>query len=97
LTERYRAIVTFIASIAVGKMGYYSPFLLVGAVVSAVAGALMYSLDVDTSLGKQIGYQILLGTGVGLVVQIPPIVAGAVSSNADKSVALGAVLGKLLP
>ncbi|XXH01870.1 hypothetical protein Hte_008232 [Hypoxylon texense] len=86
------SIVTFVSSVLFGKFGRYSPFLLIGAAISAVAGGLIYTLDVDTGLGKQIGYQILLGTGVGIVVQIPPIIAGAVSSNEDKAIALGAVL-----
>ncbi|CAJ2506364.1 Uu.00g004940.m01.CDS01 [Anthostomella pinea] len=86
------SIVTFISSVGFGKIGKYSPFLLAGAALSTVAGGLIYSFDVDTSLGKQIGYQILLGTGVGLVVQIPPIIAGTVSANADKAIALGIVL-----
>jgi len=66
---------------------------LVGAAISTVAGGLLYTLDVDSSLGKEIGYQILLGLGVGTVVQIPPIVAGVVNKNADKAVGLGNVLG----
>ncbi|KAI1500607.1 putative MFS transporter [Biscogniauxia marginata] len=86
------SIVTFISSVAFGKIGRYSPFLLVGAALSAVAGGLIYTFGVDTGLGEQIGYQILLGAGVGLVVQIPPIVAGVVSANEDKTIALGAVL-----
>ncbi|CAM1500831.1 Fc.00g099930.m01.CDS01 [Cosmosporella sp. VM-42] len=86
------SIVTFISSVALGKVRKYNLLLLVGAAISAISGGLIYTFDVDTSLGKQIGYQILLGTGVGLVVQVPPIVAGAVSSDADKAIALSAVL-----
>lgn len=96
-TNTVKAIATLISSVAFGKIGRYSPFLFVGAAISAVGGGLIYTLDVDTGLGKQIGYQILLGAGVGVVVQIAPIIAGAVSSDEDKAIALGAVLGKLLP
>ncbi|KAI3321949.1 MFS general substrate transporter [Xylariaceae sp. AK1471] len=82
------------ASIAVGKSGKYSIFMAVGAAISAVAGGLIYTLDVDTDLGKQIGYQILLGLGIGLVIQIPPIVAGVVNNNADKAIGLGALINE---
>ncbi|KAI1146866.1 putative gliotoxin efflux pump [Nemania diffusa] len=86
------SIFSFVASIAVGKYGKYTLFMLVGAAISAVAGGLIYSFDIDTDLGKQIGYQILLGLGIGSVIQIPPIAAGIVNNNADKAIGLGAVL-----
>jgi hypothetical protein len=85
-----------VSSVAVGKLGYYQPFLVVGSAISAAAGGLIYTFDVDTGLGKQIGYQALLGLGVGLVVQIPPIVAGAVNSDGDKAIALGVVLSEFI-
>lgn len=96
LANNLKAIVTFISSVLFGKFGRYSPFLFIGAAISAVAGGLIYTFDVDTGLGKQIGYQIILGVGIGIVVQIPPIIAGVVSSNEDKAIALGAVLGESL-
>ncbi|KAI8627398.1 putative gliotoxin efflux pump [Xylariaceae sp. FL1651] len=86
------SVFTFIGSIAVGKYGKYTLFELVGAAIAAVAGGLIYTLDVDTNLGKQIGYQLLLGIGIGWIVQIPPIVAGVVNKNADKALGLAAML-----
>ncbi|KAJ8106107.1 hypothetical protein ONZ43_g7175 [Nemania bipapillata] len=86
------SLFSFVASIAVGKYGKYTLFMLVGAAISAVAGGLIYTFDIETDIGKQIGYQILLGLGIGLVIQIPPIVAGIVNNNADKAIGLGAVL-----
>ncbi|KAF2969875.1 hypothetical protein GQX73_g3712 [Xylaria multiplex] len=86
------SVFSFFASVVIGKYGKYTLFEIVGAAIAAVAGGLIYTLDIDTSLGKQVGYQILLGLGIGLVAQIPPIVAGVVNTNADKAVGLGAVL-----
>ena len=77
------------------KYGYYQPYFIVGAAITAVSGGLVYTLDIDTSVGKQAGYQILMGLGTGLVLQIPPIVAGVVTSNADKAIGLAAVLSEL--
>ncbi|KAI0536899.1 hypothetical protein GGR58DRAFT_527907 [Xylaria digitata] len=90
------SVFSFFASAAIGKYGKYTLFEIVSAAIAAVAGGLIYTLDIETSLGKQIGYQILLGLGIGLVAQIPPIVAGVVNTNADKAVGLGAVLGETI-
>ncbi|KAI1160270.1 putative gliotoxin efflux pump [Nemania serpens] len=83
---------SFIGSVVIGKYGKYTLFEVLGAAIATIAGGLIYTLDVDTSLGKQIGYQLLLGVGVGWVVQIPPIVAGIVNTNADKAIGLAAIL-----
>ncbi|TRX92880.1 hypothetical protein FHL15_006286 [Xylaria flabelliformis] len=86
------SVFSLVGAVAVGKYGKYSLFMLFGSVVTTIAGGLIYTFDVDTGIGKQIGYQILLGLGVGPVIQIPPIVAGIVNKNADKPLGLGAVL-----
>lgn len=77
------------------KFGYYQPYFIVGAILTAVAGGLVYTFELDTSIGRQLGYQLLMGFGTGLVLQIPPVVAGLVTSNADKAVGLGVVLSEL--
>ncbi|KAI3337519.1 putative gliotoxin efflux pump [Xylariaceae sp. AK1471] len=86
------SVFSLVGAVAVGKYGRYSLFMLFGSVVTTIAGGLIYTFDVNTGIGKQIGYQILLGFGVGPVIQIPPIVAGIVNKNADKPLGLGAVL-----
>lgn len=74
------------------KYGYYQPYLIVGATLAIISGGLTYSLDVDTGIGKHIGYQVLMGAALGIVIQIPPIIGSVVTSNADKAVGLAAVL-----
>lgn len=54
----------------------------------------IYTFGVGTSLGKEIGFQVLLGIGVGMVVQLPVIVAGALSEMQDKAIALSVVCGE---
>jgi len=51
------------------KSGYYQPYFILGAAITAISGGLTYTFD----MGKQVGYQILMGFGTGLVLQIPPI------------------------
>ena len=81
-------------SIAVGKIGKFMPFMIVGAALATVGAGLVYLFDLETGLGKQIGYQLVLGFGVGAVVQLPVIVAGALSAMKDKALALSVVCGK---
>ena len=52
-----------VASIAGGlathKVGYYTPFAIVGSCLMSVGAGLLATLQVDTGEGKWIGYQIL--------------------------------------
>ncbi|OXG16048.1 major facilitator superfamily transporter [Cryptococcus neoformans Tu259-1] len=51
------------------KFGRYYPFLLIGPPFAAVGFGLLYTIDVNTSNAKIIGYQILAGFGIGLSFQ----------------------------
>jgi hypothetical protein len=82
------------SSIAVGKIGTFQPFMLIGAVLATVGAGLVYRFDLDTGLGEQIGYQLVLGFGVGMVVQLPIIIAGALSAMQDKALGLSVVCGE---
>lgn len=53
----------------VGKTGWYNPFMFAPITLGAAGAGLIYTWDVDTSTGKLIGYQILLGVGIGLGIQ----------------------------
>ncbi|TNY23706.1 major facilitator superfamily domain-containing protein [Rhodotorula diobovata] len=64
--------VVFASGIAGGlisKIGYYWPFLLFGPVFSCIGSGLLYTVDENTPSANLIGYQILLGVGVGCVLQ----------------------------
>ena len=56
---------------AVGKLGYYLPWCVASAVLTAVGYGLLSTLAPHTSTGKWIGYQILFGTGRGFGLQMP--------------------------
>lgn len=86
------ALSTLISSSLVGKLKYYQPFLLVGAVFATIGAGLIYTYDIGTGLGSIIGYQILYGVGTGLSVQIPVVVAGAITRPEDQAVTLSTVL-----
>ncbi|CRG92865.1 Putative HC-toxin efflux carrier TOXA [Talaromyces islandicus] len=81
---------SLISSLVISRVGIYQPFLIAGAALASIGAGFIYTFDLNTSLGKQIGYQIIFGVGTG-VVQIPAIVGGTVASDEDKALALSTV------
>ncbi|KAK4031982.1 major facilitator superfamily domain-containing protein [Parachaetomium inaequale] len=77
-------IATTISMVTSGMLisatGLAVPIQVGGAVIGVIAAGLLYTLDIDTGVGKWIGYQLLGGVGWGLAFQIPIIVGQA---NAD--------------
>ncbi|KAL1970967.1 hypothetical protein VTN77DRAFT_2801 [Rasamsonia byssochlamydoides] len=72
-------------SILVGILGWYVPFVWLGAIAFIVGSGLLYTLKVNSSAATLIGYQIVAGAGLGGSVQIPYIAAQVVSSKRDMS------------
>lgn len=60
------------------KIGYYVPFLWIGASLFTVGSGLLFTLRVDTAAGRWIGYQILAGFGAGPGIQVPFLAMQAV-------------------
>jgi len=79
-----------LASIAAGGfvtvVGVYVPFTWVGSAIFAVGAGMIYTLEVHSSVGMWIGYQILAGVGAGMCVQIPFIAVQVVLSKKDMPV-----------
>jgi hypothetical protein len=55
---------------AVGKLGYYLPWAIFCGVATAIGNGLLTTLSPNTSTGKWVGYQILIGAGRGAGFQI---------------------------
>ncbi|KAG9104701.1 hypothetical protein FRC07_009755 [Ceratobasidium sp. 392] len=49
--------------------GRYWPFLVASPLLISVGAGLLYTLDINSGSGKEIGYQIILGVGVGGALQ----------------------------
>ncbi|GES65959.1 MFS toxin efflux pump [Aspergillus terreus] len=68
-------LATVVSSVAVGILvtvfGYYTPFLIGSTAIAAIGAGLVTLYSKDISSGKWIGYQILVGAGVGAGFQIP--------------------------
>lgn len=60
------------------KVGYYNPVLILGCVSIAIAGGLLTTVTVDVASAKMIGYQVLVGSGFGAIIQTPLIAVQAV-------------------
>ncbi|KAK9249700.1 major facilitator superfamily domain, general substrate transporter [Lipomyces tetrasporus] len=76
-------IATFGSGKVITKTGIAAPYMTVGSVIVTIAAGLLYTLDIGTSTGKWVGYQILAGFGYGLALQVPVIVAQAFSAPSD--------------
>jgi MFS family permease len=91
-------IATTISMITSGMLisatGLAVPIQVVGAIIGVVAAGLLYTLDIDTSIGKWIGYQLLAGVGWGLAFQVPIIVGQANADPGDISSVTAMVLCK---
>jgi hypothetical protein len=54
----------------VGRIGYYLPMSVFGATLAAIANGLVSTFSTSTSTGRWIGYQIILGVGRGMAMQM---------------------------
>lgn len=59
------ATTAIINGFSMSKLGYFMPWFLVGAVLAVVGGALMYTVDINTSTSAIYGYSVILGIGGG--------------------------------
>jgi len=63
--------------------GIAAPITVVGTAIGVVCMGLLYTLDIDTSEGKWIGYQVIGGVAWGVASQIPIITVQATASASD--------------
>lgn len=59
-----------------------------------VGAGLIYTLNLHSTAAQYIGYQVVVSIGTGLTMQIPIIIAQAISSHVDISVTLSMALCK---
>ena len=63
------ALFSVLAGILVSKVGYFAPPAIIGAAVGTVGCGLLSTLQVTSSPGHWIGYQVLTSAGIGMAVQ----------------------------
>lgn len=87
-------IMMITSGIIISKTNITIPMKVIGAAIGTIGSGLLYTLDVNTGMGKWIGYQILGGVGWGLAFQLPIMVAQSNSSPEDMSSVTAMVLRK---
>ncbi|OGM51012.1 MFS toxin efflux pump (AflT) [Aspergillus bombycis] len=89
-------LATVVSSVLVGGFvtatGYYTPFLIGSTAIAAIGTGLITTYSVDIETGKWIGYQILVGAGVGAGFQIPMTAVQTVLPPEDIPVGTAAVM-----
>lgn len=78
--------------IVVTKIGYYTPFMLVGGAIMAIGAGLLTTFETDTGAGKWITYQLITGIGLGLIFQQPMIAAQTVLPLEDTATGLAIIV-----
>lgn len=86
---------SIVSGTLVTKTGHAAPFMMVGAVFCTISAGLMYTFDIDTSMGKWIGYQFLYGLAIGMAFQMGITIAQANASSEDMSSVTAIVFCKL--
>jgi len=71
------------AGAAVTIWGYYTPFIIAGSAIAAVGYGLTTTFTPETGSGMWIGYQILIGAGIGISFQQPLMAVQTVLDMAD--------------
>ncbi|KAF5599101.1 major facilitator (MFS1) transporter [Fusarium pseudocircinatum] len=77
------SVATFASGKAITKTGAAAPYLVVSSIIVTVAAGLFYTLDIGTSTGKWVGYQILAGFGYGVGLQVPVVISQAFAAPGD--------------
>ncbi|RYP66919.1 hypothetical protein DL769_005894 [Monosporascus sp. CRB-8-3] len=80
-------IFSILCGVLVQKTGYYLPEVIGGNIMVAIGAGLTSTFTPDTTIGEQIGFQVLLGAGRGLVLQLLVTAMQANVPRDDASVA----------
>lgn len=76
----------------VSYIGYYTPFMIISSVLTAIGAGLMTTFDVNTPQPQWIGYQFIFGAGVGFGMQQTMIAVQACLKGNDIAVGTAIVM-----
>jgi MFS family permease len=76
-------VASIISGALITRIGYYTPFMILGSCVMSIGSGLLTTLQTDTGAGKWIGYQIIWGLGMGMTFQAPNLAAQTVLKTRD--------------
>lgn len=86
------SIAILITGFCISAKGYYVPFMWVGTSIYIAGCVLLRTLNINSSLGQWLGYQILTGAGIGLAEQVPFIAVQVVLPPSDMPTACALVV-----
>ncbi|KAG5978801.1 hypothetical protein E4U55_005916, partial [Claviceps digitariae] len=86
------SVTTIASGTYVSVTGCYQHMLIGGGILATVSAGLLYLLDVDSSAGAWIGYQIASGAGWGTAFQMPMIAVQGSVAPEDLATATGMLL-----
>ena len=70
----------------ISKIGYYTPFMIFGVCLTAIGAGLLNTLQINTSVGRWVGFQMIYGFGFGFCSQAPNMAAQTVLPREDVSI-----------
>lgn len=68
-----QVIASAISGTAVTKFGYYTPWLILAAVLMVVGAGMISTLSVDATAAQWIGFQVIYAVGLGLGGDVPQV------------------------
>ncbi|KAF5010129.1 hypothetical protein F66182_15488, partial [Fusarium sp. NRRL 66182] len=74
---------SIIAGAAVTNLGYFTPFMIAGSVVMSIGAGLLTTFTTTTGHSKWIGYQVIIGLGVGMGMQQSSVAAQTILDRKD--------------
>ena len=77
---------TTLGGFATTTFGYYVPLMYASSTLGAVGAGLFYTLTVETSIAKVVGYQLIFGFGIGLGLQQNIVAAQTVLRPGDMAI-----------
>lgn len=85
-------VASILAGIATNRIGYYIPAILTSAILMPIGAGLYTTLRPDSGHAAWIGYQVILGLGLGAGMQQPNMAVQTVLANSRADAAMGVAL-----
>jgi hypothetical protein len=85
-------VASIASGFAVTKTGVYVPWMMASGALAAIGYGLLSTLNMDSSLGQILGFQIIASIGFGLGVQLPLTAMRNVLNDADIAIANGLLI-----
>ena len=72
-----------LTGVCVERLGYYTPFMFLGALVESIGAGLLTTISTDTSYRTFVAFQVLFGIGAGMSLQQPLVAVQTILPRAD--------------